>query len=169
MTCASNALSFTQKQLQSPAGYWLMKDDKTRQPRAVIQIYPLKSKQGTTLNGRFVVGLYIKGRSWNKYCRGCVAPWTNKPIQNLVFLWGFKKTDTSWNAPWINGKVFDIASIKDIYDSKLWLTNGGKQLQLRGYLFVFYRTQTWVRLTKRQVRQYIALYRRQIKKHPLTT
>ena len=160
--------SFTQQQLSSPVGYWLMIDDKANKPRAVIKIYPVRSKKGTTLSGKFILGLYIPGRNWSKYCKGCVAPWTNKPIQNMTFIWGFQKSGNAWDSPWINGKIFDIESDKDIYSSKIWLTHGGRQLKVRGYLFVFFRTQTWMRLTRSQVRYYMALYKRQVKQHPLS-
>ncbi|MBL8333783.1 MAG: DUF2147 domain-containing protein, partial [Rubrivivax sp.] len=46
---------------------------------------------------------------------------------------------------WEGGDVLDPENGK-VYRARLKPIEGGKQLQLRGYLGPFYRTQVWVRV-----------------------
>ena len=166
MIC-SHLFAFTRAQLSSPTGYWLTIDDKTHKPRAVVQIYRVKTKKGVQLQGKTIVPLYIAGTSWRRKCTGCIAPWTNKTIKGMNIMYGYQQSGQYWDSPWINGSIFDVGSSKDVYRSKLWLIDGGKKLKLRGYLFVFYRTQTWQRLKNSQVTYYKKLYQKQVRQHPL--
>ena len=45
-----------------------------------------------------------------------------------------------------NGKILDPENGK-VYSCKMWLDSNG-DLQVRGYVGIFYRTQTWKKLTK---------------------
>ena len=44
---------------------------------------------------------------------------------------------------WSDGEILDPEN-GTTYDCKIWLENG--QLQVRGYVAFFYRTQTWERV-----------------------
>jgi uncharacterized protein (DUF2147 family) len=61
------------------------------------------------------------------------------PILGSVMLWGFKYDDSEYTG----GKVYD-AREGDTYKGKMWLENN--TLKMRGYAFVFYRTETWTRV-----------------------
>ena len=46
---------------------------------------------------------------------------------------------------WVDGTVLDPQK-GSIYDCKIWVEPGaGNELNVRGYLMFFYRTQRWVR------------------------
>ena len=155
---------FTRAQLSSPVGYWLTIDDKSNRPRAVVHLYMV----GKELRGDTMAGLYIPGQSWGPTCDKCIAPWTDKPIHDLTFMWNFFKSGKTWDSTWVDGKIFDVSSKKDIYRSKLWLIDQGKKIKVRGYVFVFYRTQTWIRLTHHEALGYVELMKEQRKKYPFT-
>ncbi len=45
---------------------------------------------------------------------------------------------------WGKGKCYDPTKGKT-YNCRMWFTGNGKDLKLRGYIWIFYRTETWVR------------------------
>ena len=69
-------------------------------------------------------------------------------------MWNFTQQGTDKTSPWSKGKIFDIDSNSKIYNAKIWLGDDGKSLNVRGYIAVFFRTQTWQRLDKAQVDAY---------------
>ena len=160
-------MAFTTAQLHSPVGYWLTIDDKKNQPRSVIHITEAKQGGQTALVGHVAAGLYVEGLKWRTQCTNCVAPYTNKPLMGMKILWGFQSQGDKWNSTWTNGQLFDVDSNKNIYRGKLWLTDNGMKMQVRGYAFMFFRTQTWKRLTMAEVKRYQQLMLQQLKAHPV--
>ncbi|WP_156885217.1 DUF2147 domain-containing protein [Acidihalobacter ferrooxydans] len=68
----------------------------------------------------------------------------NRPILGLRVISGFH-----WNASdnaYVGGACYDPTDGKT-YHCRMWLTDGGKELKLRGYVWIFYKTQTWRRLS----------------------
>jgi len=63
----------------------------------------------------------------------------SQPILGSVMLWGFKYEDGEYTG----GKVYD-AREGDTYKGKMWFEDNS--LKMRGYAFVFYRTETWTRV-----------------------
>ena len=159
-------MAFTPTELHSPTGYWLTIDDKSNKPRAVVQIFQVNTTKGIRLRGKTIAAFYLPHQSWRKKCTGCIKPWTDKVIKGLTFMYGYQKSGANWDAPWVNGYVFDISSSSKIYKSKIWLIDGGKKLKLRGYVLFFYRTQTWHRLTPAEVSKYIKISNEDMIKHP---
>lgn len=49
------------------------------------------------------------------------------------------------NEEWINGQLYDPETGKS-YKGKMWLTNDGQSLKVRGYWSVFYLTETWKKM-----------------------
>lgn len=163
---SSNILAFSAHELQSPVGYWMMRDDTTHLPRAVIKIFPVTKGQQQTLSGSLEMPLYVSGKKWSSRCDQCISPWTNKPLHKLVFLWGFQHQNHAWNSPWVGGNIFRIESGNEVYRSQLWLTDQGRQMKIRGYSGIFYDTQDWVRIGKKELCRYQHLYNKQVKIHP---
>ena len=56
----------------------------------------------------------------------------------MVIVEGFERDGDVW----VDGRILDPEKGKT-YRGKVWLENG--TLRLRGYVSVFFRTQTWVR------------------------
>lgn len=147
----TNGFAFTQQQLNTPTGFWLTFDDKTKKARGIVEIY--QEKDGS-ISGKTLGGLYIPGLKWSSHCKGCIKPFTDQELDGMRFMWGFKKEHSHDNK--YKGSIFDPDSKTKIYKSKLWLTDGGKNLKVRGYILFLYRTQTWQRLDNEQLQQYLA-------------
>ena len=66
----------------------------------------------------------------------------DQPLIGLMILWSLKKNGDEY----AGGEILDPASGK-VYKSKMRLIEGGKKLDVRGYVGVpmFGRTQTWLR------------------------
>ena len=161
------ASAFTQAERHSPVGYWLTIDDKTHQPRSVIQITENHKSGKTMLVGHLVAGLYVKGLKWRTQCTNCVAPFANKSLMGMRILWRFHARGKQWDSAWTNGQLFDVDSNKNIYRGKLWLDDNGMKMQVRGYAFLFFRTQVWQRLSLAEVKHYQQLMQQQLKAHPV--
>lgn len=113
---------------------WVSNDEKTGEPRAEFQF---NEHQGI-LSGR-VVAIH-KRTGETGICSECPGVFKNKPIQNMVIIWGLKKGN---NNDWLDGKILDPQT-GTIYRAKLQFE--GDKLHVRGYIGVSLlgRTQTWV-------------------------
>lgn len=123
----------------SPVGRWTTIDDETGKPKSVVQI---EQAANGTLSGK-VVEILQSSKGPNPVCDKCDGALKGKPIKGMTILWGLKPDGT---AVWSGGSVLDPAAGKT-YKSKITLTDGGKKLQMRGYVGIeaLGRTQTWVR------------------------
>ena len=125
----------------TPVGLWHTSDDETHQPKGEVRIID----NNGVLSG--VIGRALKDDPKAKtVCDLCTDDRKDQKIigmeiiRNLTregkesdFLWAGKGTILDPN----NGKVYTV---------KMTPIEGGKRLQVRGYIGVFYRTQFWVRV-----------------------
>jgi len=120
---------------ESLAGKWNTVDDKSGKVESVVQLYEEDGK----LFGK-IVGLSEpndeKGNP--KTCTKCTGADKDKPIVGLVII---KNLSTSGDK-YKDGTILDPADGK-IYKAEVWVEDG--KLKVRGYLGVFYKTQTWVK------------------------
>ena len=122
----------------SPVGIWETVDDKTNKAKSHVQIWDHKG----TLYGK--IKILIDPDEPNPLCDKCPGKRHNKPVIGMIMMWGLKKDKKSdW---WNDGEILDPDNGK-IYRCKLKVTNGGKNLDVRGYLGISLlgRTQTWNR------------------------
>ncbi|KKY06285.1 DUF2147 domain-containing protein, partial [Xanthomonas phaseoli] len=110
----------------SPVGRWTTIDDETGKPKSVVQI---EQAANGTLSGK-VVEILQSSKGPNPVCDKCEGALKGKPIKGMTILWGLKPDGT---AVWSGGSVLDPAKGKT-YKSKITLTDGGKKLQMRGYV-----------------------------------
>ncbi len=114
---------------ESPAGHtWKTIDDETNKAKSYVQIVEVNHRLYGT-----IVKLLENPRAT---CDKCEGDKKDKPIQGMVILWGLKKSGDEWSG----GKILDPKKGK-IYRAKMWIENG--ELQVRGYIGPFFRTQTW--------------------------
>jgi len=116
---------------ESPVGVWKTIDDETGEAKSLVKIYERDGK----LYGR-VTKLF---KNPNATCDECEGEDHGKPIVGMVILWGLEQDDDEWSG----GKIFDPKKGKT-YNCKLWIEDG--ELQVRGYVGPFHRTQTWHRV-----------------------
>jgi len=109
-------------------GNWVTYDDKTGKKKSVIKI----TKHGNSISGT-VVKLYPAAL---KVCTKCKGKLKNKSILGMTVFRGLKYKDGKWQG----GKILDPKNGK-WYTCEIW--QEGKALKVRGYILMFYRTQTW--------------------------
>ncbi len=121
----------------SPVGLWRNVDDKTGEVKAEIRI----DESGGALTGRIERSLK-KDTKPDAACDECTDDRKGKPIAGLEIVRGGKKTDGK--DVWEGGKILDPENGKE-YRASFTPIDGGKKLEVRGYLGPFWRTQVWNR------------------------
>ena len=123
----------------SPVGLWKTIDDDGITEKSLVRI----SENTGVLTGRIEKLLDPKTRA-DAVCDKCTDDRKGQPLQGLVILRRLKHSadDPEW---WEGGDVTDPKNGK-VYKARVRTVEGGKKLQLRGYLGPFYRTQTWIRV-----------------------
>jgi uncharacterized protein (DUF2147 family) len=123
----------------TPVGIWHSIDDKTGEAKAEIQIVDKDS----ALSGRVVKSLRNDPNA-KKTCDDCKDDRKGQTIIGMEIVRGVKP-DASGENLWANGgKILDPENGKE-YTVKMVPLEGGKKLQVRGYIGPFYRTQVWLR------------------------
>ena len=122
----------------TPVGVWRTVDDKTGEVSSEVRI----SDNAGVLSGR-IEKLLRKDAKQDDVCDKCTDERKNKPVLGLEIIRGGKKADGK--DLWEGGKILDPDNGKD-YSLRLTPIDGGKQLQVRGYIAFFYRTQIWTRV-----------------------
>ncbi|MDM0105243.1 DUF2147 domain-containing protein [Variovorax sp. J22R24] len=133
---AAGAVSATAQ--MSPVGLWRSVDDKTGEAKAEIRI----GEPGGALQGRIEKTLR-KDAKPDAVCEECTDDRKGKPIAGLEIIRGGKKAEGK--DVWEGGKILDPENGKE-YRASFTPIDGGKKLEVRGYLGPFWRTQTWNRV-----------------------
>jgi len=122
----------------SPVGLWKTIDDSTGKPKALIRI----TESGGELRGKIEKLFRTPEQDQNPTCDKCEGALKDQPVIGMTILTGLHKVDEEY----VDGEILDPSSGK-VYKSKLSVADGGKKLNLRGYigLPVFGRTQNWLR------------------------
>ena len=121
----------------SPVGLWKTIDDDGKTAKSLVRI----SEQGGTLVGSIDKLLDPKDPGDAK-CDKCSDDRKDKPVVGLQIIRGVK---AEGDGIWGGGEVLDPNNGKT-YRTRLKPVDGGKKLEMRGYIGPFYRTQTWVRV-----------------------
>ncbi len=121
-------------------GLWRSFDDDTAEPTAEIRI--TEDARGE-LNG--VIEKVIAPTP-NSVCNLCTDDRKDRPILGLEIIRHEHHVDGK--DQWEGGTILDPEDGK-VYRARLTLLEGGKKLQVRGYIGPFYRTQTWIRVQEK--------------------
>lgn len=123
----------------SPVGAWHSIDDKTGEAKAEIHI----SEQAGVLSGRVIKSLRNDPNA-KKTCDDCSDDRKGQAITGMEIIRGVKQegADNLWAG---GGKILDPENGKE-YTVRMTPFEGGKKLQVRGYIGPFYRTQVWLRV-----------------------
>lgn len=122
----------------SPIGLWKNIDDVSGKPKALIRI----TEENGVVQGKIEKLFRAAGEDQNPVCDKCTDARKNQPILGMVFMSGLKKDGSEYNG----GEILDPDNGK-VYKSKLKVADGGKKLEVRGYIGVplLGRSQTWLR------------------------
>jgi uncharacterized protein (DUF2147 family) len=122
----------------TPVGLWRNVDDKTGEAKAEIRI----AETDGALIGRIERSLK-KDAKPDAVCDECSDDRKGKPIAGLEIVRGGKKAEGK--DVWEGGRILDPENGKE-YRASFTPIDGGKKLEVRGYLGPFWRTQTWNRV-----------------------
>jgi len=121
---------------QSIFGRWVTVDDNTGKKRSVVEI----TERGGKAYGRIVQLYREPGEEADPICDEC-DPADDRHAQKVIgmeIIRDMVKNDDEWD----DGTILDPRNGK-VYDCKLWVEDG--KLMVRGYVALFFGTQTWIR------------------------
>lgn len=125
-------------------GLWMVMDDKTNKPGCVVSIYPYEGKY----YGR-ILGIY-DDHNINEFYGTIDNPKKRAPgikgqpyYSGLDLIWDMKAAGSKYV-----GKIVDPRS-GSVYNAEIW--RQGKDLIVRGKLWIFGRSQTWLPLDKNKL------------------
>ncbi|MBL8323784.1 MAG: DUF2147 domain-containing protein [Rubrivivax sp.] len=121
----------------TPVGLWKTIDDETKQEKSYVRI----SEAGGVLSGK--VEKLLDPTKQDAKCDKCTDARKDKPVIGMTIVEGVKKNDDE--AYWDGGSILDPNNGKT-YKVRLTPKDGGKALEVRGFIGPFYRNQTWVRV-----------------------
>jgi len=122
---------------QSVFGTWKTIDDRTGNPKAIIDIYEKNGK----MYGK-VVKIVEKGKE-NSLCTKCEGDLKDKPVIGMQII---DAAEHQGDGVYKGDTLFDPEQAMT-FRCKIWLDpENSDNLKVRGYLAFIYRTQTWVRV-----------------------
>ena len=118
-----------------PIGKWQTVDDKSGKVESEVEMY----QEGGKLFGKIVsLAEPMDANGQPKRCTKCTGADKDKPIVGLVIIKGLSASGDRYK----DGTITDPADGK-VYKAEVWTEDG--KLKVRGYVGMFYKTQTWVR------------------------
>ena len=119
----------------SVVGTWKTVDDKTGKAESTVEVY----EQGGKVFGK-ITGLTEPNDAQGKpkTCTKCTGADKDKPIVGLVIIKDLSPSGDRYKG----GTILDPADGK-VYKAEVWVEDG--KLKVRGYLGMFYKTQTWLK------------------------
>ena len=124
----------------TPDGLWKTIDDNTRKEKSLVRITTLP---GNVLAGR-IEKLLGSRYAQDVICEPCTDERKGQPVVGMLILRQLRP-DESGSGWWEGGDVLDPENGKT-YRARLRVIDNGRQLELRGYLGPFYRSQIWLRV-----------------------
>ncbi|MEO9965096.1 MAG: DUF2147 domain-containing protein [Reichenbachiella sp.] len=117
-------------------GKWKTIDDESGKPRSVVEIY----KKDNLYYGKITDMFLEPHEDPDPVCDECDEEDERymKKVRGMEILKALRRDGDEY----VDGKILDPENGK-VYTCKLWLENGN--LKLRGYVAIFYRTQTWLK------------------------
>jgi uncharacterized protein (DUF2147 family) len=125
-------------QATTPVGLWKTIDDDGKTEKSLVRI----TDSGGVLSGK-IEKVFDSNRQGEK-CDKCTDERKDQPVVGLTIIRNLKQ-DADDKETWTGGDVLDPNNGK-VYRTRLKPVEGGKKLELRGYIGPFYRSQTWLRV-----------------------
>jgi uncharacterized protein (DUF2147 family) len=122
----------------TPVGLWKTIDDDGKTEKSLVRI----TETGGVLSGK-IEKIFDPSKQDSK-CDKCTDERKDQPVLGMVILRNIKQ-DTDDKEVWGGGEILDPNNGKT-YRTRLKPIEGGKRLEMRGYLGPFYRTQVWQRV-----------------------
>ena len=120
---------------QSAVGTWKTTDEKTGDPKSLIQIYERDGKMYGKIKQTLRPGAA-------KVCETCTGKRAGKPYVGMEIISG---AEPDGDKEWDDGKIYDPES-DNTYGLVMWIEDDPDVLYVRGKHWTgLYRTQTWRR------------------------
>ena len=129
---------FSAQASESPVGLWRTIDDKTGKEKSLVRIVETNGELRASIEKLF----REPHEEPNPNCDKCPGDRKNKPVLGMMIMTGLKKAGSEFEG----GEILDPANGK-VYRVKMWTAEGGKKLNVRGFIGVSLlgRTQVWIR------------------------
>ncbi|HEY1371607.1 MAG TPA: DUF2147 domain-containing protein [Candidatus Binatia bacterium] len=125
--------------LASPVGKWMTIDDKSGKPGGIIRIEQIDGQYKGWIEKIFP----DPDQNPNPKCVYCDGERKNQPVVGLNFMWGLTREGEEFSG----GEILDPRSGK-VYRARMKLEEGGKKLNVRGFIgfSLIGRSQVWNRV-----------------------
>ena len=121
----------------SPAGVWKTIDDETRIEKSTVRI----TEAGGVLSGK--IEKITDPAKQDDKCDKCEGAKKDQRVMGMTIIEGVKKNPDE--VYWDGGTILDPNNGK-VYKVRLTPRDGGKTLEVRGFIGPFFRNQTWQRV-----------------------
>ena len=132
-TCSTCAMA-----QMTPVGLWKTIDDDGKTEKSLVRI----SESGGVYSG--VVEKIFDPAKQASICDKCTDDRKDKPVLGMAILRNVRQ-DAEDKTLWGGGEILDPAKGKT-YKTRLKPVDGGKSMEMRGYIGFLYRTQVWQRV-----------------------
>jgi len=120
----------------TPVGLWKTIDDDGKTEKSLVRI----TDSGNLLSGA-IEKIFDASKAAN-LCDQCTDDRKDKPVLGMTIMRSLRQ-DADDKGLW-GGEILDPANGKT-YKARLKPIDGGKRMEMRGYIGPFYRTQVWQR------------------------
>lgn len=120
----------------TPVGLWQMLDDDRKQPLSLVRI----SEAGGVQSGK--LEKLLDAARQDARCTLCIDERKNQPMLGMTIM---RNVKSSGDGTWEGGEILDPNNGK-VYRVRLKPVEGGKALEVRGYIGPFFRNQRWTRV-----------------------
>ena len=121
----------------TPAGLWKTIDDETKAEKSFVRI----TEAGGVLTGK--VEKIVDPAKQDSKCEKCTDDRKDKPVLGMTLVRNTKQNAEDKEV-WDGGDILDPNNGK-VYRLRLKPLDGGKTMEVRGYIGPFFRNQTWIR------------------------
>ena len=122
----------------TPVGVWKSIDDETKKEKSLIRI----TESGGALSGKIEKFLDPETKP-DTVCDKCTDERKDKPVMGMTIVRNAKQSADDKEV-WEGGDILDPKNGK-VYKLRLKPMDGGKSMEVRGYIGPFFRNQTWIR------------------------
>jgi uncharacterized protein (DUF2147 family) len=122
----------------TPVGLWKTIDDDGKTEKSLVRI----SESNGVLTG--IIEKVFDPAKQNAICDKCADDRKDKPILGMTIIRNVRQ-DADDKTIWAGGEILDPNNGKT-YKTRLKPVDGGKTMEMRGYIAFLYRTQVWQRV-----------------------
>ena len=122
----------------TPVGLWKTVDDETKQEKSYVRV----TESGGVLSGR--IEKLLDPTKQNATCEKCSDGRKDQAVLGMTIVRNARQSADDKDH-WEGGDILDPNNGK-VYKLRLKPLDGGKKLEVRGYIGPFFRNQLWIRV-----------------------